>query len=99
MKFQKIEFQVLILITTKNHSFLISTILIYLHTKYSTYQAVIQHNQPIIYSPSSSPRETSNYNHPNTHQVFIKLPQSHSRYLSIPLFISRKKRFTSATAP
>ena len=33
-------------------------------------------------------------NHPNTHLVFIKLLQSRSRYLSIPLFISRKKRFT-----
>ena len=80
MKFQKCNF-VVIIIHHKNHSFLLSTILILtVHTKYSTYQAVINtiYNQYSSdhSSSSSSPREQSSILIPlliSTHQT----PLSH----------------------
>ena len=78
MKFQKIEFQVLILITKKTildkyYTYILTYQVQYLPSGYPT-QSINQS----IYSPSSSPRETI-YTHPNSHPVLIHFLQYSSK--------------------
>ena len=69
MKFQKIEFQVLILITTKNHFFLLT---------YYTVLTKCNTIHPIIYSDSSRSSISLDFHEVRQSSIFIPIVIKHS---------------------